>query len=272
MRSIQTRLLPAIEVLLLFAVACVLFRAIAASPLRGWESSALNGQGYWAIEYAAVALLVIVFQVGSRRPLARYGVSFARPGQLLRTILIGLLPFLALGAALSLVDWRRWPGALLVSALSWAVLIVLGLALRGREVSALPLAACVGIGLPWLVFNPQGAAPVLVRTLYVYLLVGPAEELLFRGYALGRLDEAWGRPYTFFGVRWGFGVVAASVLFGLWHVVLMPAAEGVWCQALWTASAGLSLGYLRERTGSIVPSSFLHSVLNYMPLAELFVG
>jgi hypothetical protein len=123
-----------------------------------------------------------------------------------------------------------------------------------------------------MVWSDATVGSTMVRTLYVYLLVGPAEEILFRGYAQTRLNEAWGRPYRFFHVGWGFGAAGAALLFGLWHVLLMPAAPGVWLQVMWTAGAGLLFGYLRERSQSVVPSSLLHSVMNYVPFSEWLVG
>lgn len=269
MSVLRAKLLPTVEVVALFLMAWLAFRVVASSPLRDWELALLPGKGYYVFEYAAVALVILAFSAFSRRSLASSGVTFAHPGYLLRVVLIALLPFLALGATLSLVDWHLWPGTLVVSAVALAVLVIIAKALRRRAPPSLQLVACVGLGTPVLLVGGDALWPVLINTLYVYLLVGPAEEFLFRGYVLSRLNEGWGRPYSFFDVRWGFGVVAASVLFGIWHVALMPDQEGVWLQAVWTTCAGLSLGYLRERTGSMVPSSLLHSILNYLPFADL---
>lgn len=121
------------------------------------------------------------------------------------------------------------------------------------------------------VLSQTRASPVLdvlIKTIYVYLLVGPAEELLFRGFLHTRFNVAFGTPYHFFGVCWGGGTILASTLFGLWHVMLMPASPGVGWQALWTGLIGLSFTYLREKSNSLYPSALLHSMMNYVPFAE----
>ena len=41
--------------------------------------------------------------------------------------------------------------------------------------------------------------------IYYLLFVGLGEELLFRGYIQSRLNEAWGRPFQFYGVPWAWG-------------------------------------------------------------------
>lgn len=267
MQTARVKILPLLEVLVVFAAAILLFRVIAASPLHAWA-------GYSPLEYAAVLLLVLGLIWLARRGFARCGVAFPYPRFQLTIILAGFLPFLALGASLSFLNWHTWQGALLVSLVSLAVLWVVALALHRRlPPQVLSLGA-------WLVFFPAPAvlvaAPslgaVLVKTLYVYLLVGPAEELLFRGYIQSRLNAAWGRPFRFYGQAWGAGLLVAAALFGLWHVALMPTAAGIWGQVLWTACVGLALGYVREKSGSILPSALLHSLMNYFPLVDLLGG
>ena len=203
----------------------------------------------------------------TRRSFTAYGLTLRHPKYLLNVVATALLPFLMLGAALSFIDWRQGWGALLISLLALGILLLIALLLRKNP----PPGETLALGACLLALANGSLESTLLKTLYVYLLVGPAEEILFRGYIQSRLNQVWGRPYRFLGVAWGWGVVAASVLFGLWHVLLMPSAPGVWLQAAWTACAGLAFGYLRERSGSIAPSAFLHSVMNYVPFTE-FLG
>jgi len=72
---------------------------------------------------------------------------------------------------------------------------------------------------------------------------------LFRGYIQSRLNAAWGRPYQFFGVNWGWGIVIMSLLFGLMHFInLGSLAMGNWqlepWWGFWTIFAGLVLGFV----------------------------
>jgi membrane protease YdiL (CAAX protease family) len=266
----RLKMVVAIEVVAVVLIAAFLFRGLSASQVHQWELSLLAGQSYYIVEYAAVLALVLGLLLITRRNFTTYGITFKHPWYLLTVTAVALLPFLLLGATLSFVNWHKLPGALLVSLVALGVLVIVAFALRNKPASREALALGAWIILVPVVFTSPGylLAPTLVKTLYFYLLVGPAEETLFRGYIQSRLNEAWGQPYRFFGVAWGWGVVFASILFGLWHVLIMPSASGVWLQAMWTACAGLALGYLRERSRSIVPSSFLHSVMNYLPFTE----
>ena len=80
MSAIRARLLPLIEVIILFVAASLLFRSISASPLHSWESEQLDSESYYAIEYAAVIILVIGFLALSRRSASNNGLSLAQPG------------------------------------------------------------------------------------------------------------------------------------------------------------------------------------------------
>jgi len=79
------------------------------------------------------------------------------------------------------------------------------------------------------------------------LAVGPAlgEEIFFRGFAQTRLEARWG--------RW-IAVAIASALFGLVH--LDPK------QGSFAFAAGLWLGFVASRAGSVRPSMIVHCVNN----------
>ena len=111
-----------------------------------------------------------------------------------------------------------------------------------------------------------GAVPKAISAIIFYILfLGLGEELLFRGYIQSRLNEAFGKPYRFFGVSWGWGIVITSVLFGLMHVVNVGGLVGgawrpEWWWGFWTFFGGLALGFVREKTGSIAASAILHGL------------
>jgi uncharacterized protein len=112
-------------------------------------------------------------------------------------------------------------GALILAAIEVALLLVLGLLLKRKPtlggtgaLAVLPVLAPAGG--PAAAVTLGNAVSALV--FYTFFL-GLGEELLFRGYILSRLDRAYGRPFTLFGVSWGWGAVITSALFGLMHVL-----------------------------------------------------
>jgi hypothetical protein len=96
------------------------------------------------------------------------------------------------------------------------------------------------------------------------LLVGPIEELLFRGVVQGLLRRS-------FGVR--AGIVLASAFFGLIH---WPAVSGGPMEKLaYVAIAGtlgIILGVLYERTETIVAPALAHGVYNSILFVIQYVG
>jgi membrane protease YdiL (CAAX protease family) len=108
-------------------------------------------------------------------------------------------------------------------------------------------------------------AKAVIEFVFYIFFFRLGEELLFRGYIQSRLNAAWGKPFQFFGVRWGWGVVIASVLFGLMHVLnvgslVSGAWQPEWWWGFWTFFGGLVLGFVREKTGSIVAPTILHGL------------
>jgi hypothetical protein len=86
------------------------------------------------------------------------------------------------------------------------------------------------------------------------LLVGPIEELLFRGVAQGVLRKG-------FGVR--AGIVLASALFGLVHwVALSGGPMEKLAYVTIAAILGIVLGVLYERTETLVAPALAHGVYN----------
>jgi hypothetical protein len=258
-----------LEVLAVFLLAVLLFRGIHSLPFLDWEAGLAGSRSLLLVEYVALLGMALLLIAARRNP-AGYGLTLQCPRDQLRVAGVGLLPVLFLSSVLGWVDWSRWGGALIVSLAALAMLPVAGWALKGRH--AVAGAAVMGV---WLMLASRNGAEwggVALKTFYFYALVAPAEELLFRGYIQSRLNEAYGRPYRFFGVAWGWGVVGAALLFGLWHVAFRPLDAAGWMHGLWTFFGGLLLGYFRERSGGVAAPSLLHGVLNYVPLFDLLGG
>lgn len=269
MRQVRSRIGATVEVVTVFLLAALVFRAIRVSTFSRWEAETLSGQMLFFLEYGATLGIMLGFLAVTRRDWQRYGITLKNGKLQLRVTVVGFLPVLSLGGVLGMVNWRTWGGAGVVSATAVGMLIVIGWALRGKRseqksVMLLALAALVPS-----VVETEGLSGAIIKTVYFYLLVGPAEEMLFRGYVQSRLNEVFGRPYRFFGVAWGWGAILASVLFGLWHVVWRPLAGEAWLHGMWTFFAGLIFAYVRERSSGVAAASVLHSVMNYMPLFDL---
>jgi hypothetical protein len=96
------------------------------------------------------------------------------------------------------------------------------------------------------------------------VLVGPIEELLFRGVVQGLLRQS-------FGVH--AGIVVASALFGLVHWIAVsggPAEKFAYVAI--AATLGIVLGVLYERTQTMVAPALAHGVYNSVLFAIQYAG
>jgi membrane protease YdiL (CAAX protease family) len=89
-----------------------------------------------------------------------------------------------------------------------------------------------------------------IGALFAFVIVAPLmEELLFRGLLLPGLERRHGA---------GPAVLVSALLFGLVHLD--------WSGSLYAFVAGLLLGALRLRVGSLWPCVTLHAAVNSVPL------
>lgn len=159
-------------------------------------------------------------------------------------VALGYLARLADGVPVSRPTGRELAGG---------VLAAVGLAAVGQ--AALRLVPGAGIGDVSGAVARAGLDPVVFLWLaaVAVLLVGPAEELLFRGAVQGTLRRA-------FGPRAAIG--GASVLFTAVHVPVLggtpPAAVLAVLGVVFLGS--VVLGYAFERTGSLVVPTLIHSL------------
>lgn len=91
--------------------------------------------------------------------------------------------------------------------------------------------------------------------IYMLLFVGLGEELLFRGIIQNELVKT-------FGVRWG--IIAQGLLFGIMHLSWRSVPE-----LGFTSFAGILLGYLYYRTGSLTAPVVMHGVNNIILVAVM---
>lgn len=105
--------------------------------------------------------------------------------------------------------------------------------------------------------------PVISKVFYYIFIVGLGEELLFRGFLQSSFNRYFGKPFAIGNVKFGWGLFLSALLFGLMHALVV--APPLWPWALFTTVIGLTLGYIREKDGSILSAVLLHALFD-MPL------
>ncbi len=113
------------------------------------------------------------------------------------------------------------------------------------------------------------ALPTLIAQLvFLAFVVGPTEEVLFRGLIQTGLRQSLGR----------WGIVIGALLFGFFHLInLVSQPLGATALQVVTAIAiGLVFGVLYDRTRNLVGASLAHSVADFsgtaIPLLAYFLG
>lgn len=265
------------EILIVYAIMRLVMLPIRASGLIDAEIRLLGWTYIGGLIQMVVPLAVIWL---ARRRWADYGLTLAG-WQInldvgIKAYLVRIIPVaLGLGgAALLKLDYRALPGGLVV-----ALAEVLGIAVmlwvlhRQREDKALASARSnlIVIGLllllPILIALTMRRLTLLIVSTVIWQFVfsGFGEEIFLRGYVQSRLNQAFGRPWTWFGVPCGPGLIIASLLFGLLHAfnTYDPAAGEytlAWGWALFATFGGFFFGLIREKTGSLLGCGIAHGL------------
>lgn len=218
--------------------------------------------------YGGLLVAVLALLILTGRSLTAYGLTLRPARYHLGIFLSGFIPVFLLAVCLTQIDWQSWGGAALVSVIALAMLALAAWLLRNKP--TLPPLALLGLALAWQPAQASAGEKALLDVVYFYVFVGLAEEILFRGYLLSRLNEVFERRFSLLGIPFGPGLLISALLFGLWHAAQAPLNPLVWPQALWTTFAGLIFGLVREKSGSIAAPALLHGILNYGPQALLF--
>jgi membrane protease YdiL (CAAX protease family) len=170
------------------------------------------------------------------------------------------------------VDHTTWPGALVMSTAQIVLLLIVAWVLRKKPAAA-------GVATAALVLAPAGEnliGQATILFLTYALFVGFGEEILYRGYAHSRLNEAFGTPFRFAGVAFGWGTILATAIFGLTHVgilrwILGASSEVTWAWGVWTFFGGLVFAYVREKSGGILAPALLHGLPQAIAVAVMLV-
>lgn len=263
-----------IEVFVVFGVTLMLVALAGLSPAAAWVRQ-VTGRAF--IEYAVMTAVPMLILLVKRRDLAASGVSIRNLRYHVDIAATAFVPVAIASVPLAFVKTTEWTGALGMAGVEIAVLVALGRLLRRnatRNEAGMTLGAGLLIACSSLAQTVTAGRAVSALIFYVFF-VGLGEELLFRGYIQSRLNVAFGRPFEFYGVCWGWGIVITSGFFGLMHVLNTGGLIGGHWQltpwwGLWTFFAGLVYGFVREKTGSIAAPAILHGLPQ--GLASAFLG
>jgi membrane protease YdiL (CAAX protease family) len=91
------------------------------------------------------------------------------------------------------------------------------------------------------------------------VVVALPEELFFRGYLQGRLEEAWPPERTVLGARVGWAWLVVALLFALGHYLVSFEP-----QMLTRFFPGLVFGWMFARTRSILAGTLFHATCNLL--------
>jgi membrane protease YdiL (CAAX protease family) len=91
------------------------------------------------------------------------------------------------------------------------------------------------------------------------VVVAVPEELFFRGYLLGRLEERWPSRHKLLGAAVGWPLLVSSALFAVGHVLV-----DFDLQRLAVFFPALAFGWMRARTGSIAAGALFHALCNLL--------
>ncbi len=169
----------------------------------------------------------------------------------------------------------NWQGKLLAFAASLALVAVWS-RLRWRDVGVTRPSSDVWV--PVVVIATASVAAYLVmgasiddRGAYLETLLfqatmpGLEEELLFRGILWALIDRALPGTRRVMGARLGWAFVITTLLFGLGHGVAVDGDLMVsfsFAATIFTGMVGFALGWVRARSGSIIPAIVLHNLFN----------
>lgn len=174
---------------------------------------------------------------------------------------------------IGLLGWgfQDWKGALILSIVYFVVFyfvpkVTNGLPSRNEIVTpnnGIKVFTILSLSTVIFAYFTYEYIPVISKILYYIFIVGLGEELLFRGYLQSSFNRYFGKSFNIGDVRFGWGLFLSAILFGLIHALVV--VPPLWPWALFTFVIGLTLGFIREKDGSILSAVLLHAMLD-MPL------
>lgn len=282
----RAKLLGLIEALLAYGVLQAMILALRSTSLVQWEFENLGWSYTGGLLFIVLPALVIWL---GRRNWADYGVSLANWRTNLdvgiKAFLVSIIPFVlgVSGAAALNLDYRQLAGGAWIALTNIAAIaLMIWILNRHKPVASgrpnvILIAVLLVLPIAMALWMRKLSLIIISTVIWQFVLSGFGEEFMFRGYLQGRLNQAFGRPWQAFGIRFGPGLLIASALFGLLHAFNgYSAATGLagmyWGWALWTTLGGVLLGIIREKTRTILASGIAHGLPDAIgePLVKLF--
>lgn len=226
---------------------------------------------------AAFALLALPAITGGRR---RWVAAVAILGFLYATLLF--LPLAWPPARAYNGNWNELGKALTLSMTTVAAVVLIRSGSFTRGDFGLTFAQAIGTrravlraivpflllvaGLVWFL-SPAGPLPDHEQLAFEATLPGLDEEFFFRGVVLALFDRMFPPRWNLFGAHVGYGVIATSLVFGLFHAVgIGPHLHVSFypVPGLLAAAVGLVLAWIRLRTRSLVWPVLTHNAVNLL--------
>jgi membrane protease YdiL (CAAX protease family) len=123
-------------------------------------------------------------------------------------------------------------------------------------------------GEPPDIAQPVTSSSVIGSMTFQWIVVGLTEETMFRGLIQTYLMKNLEGHVELFGHDLHTGTVIGSVFWGLFHflnLLIMPLAPVIFFVVI-TTLIGLILGYVYERTGSLLSTIMMHNAIFGVPL------
>lgn len=270
----KSKLLAFVEILLVYAVIQIAGILRRSTEIVEWEIRTLGWSYTGMFIFVGIPALVIWL---TRRDWAEYGVSRSDWRTNLdigiKAYLVRIIPYVVgVGGAMWLMlDRNQISGGAFVALMEIVGVAVMLWVLNQQKpvksgrgnviVTILLLLFPIGVALA---MNKLSAI-VISTVVWQFVFSGFGEEFVWRGYVQSRLNQAFGRPMRMFGIQFGWGLIIASLLFGLLHAfnAYDPAfgfASLSWGWALSSSVAGLFFGLIREKTGTLLAPGIAHGL------------
>jgi membrane protease YdiL (CAAX protease family) len=135
----------------------------------------------------------------------------------------------------------------------------------------------IGIGVQLSDIFSENGLEKFDKEAFFYQLTMPglAEEMVYRGVILGLLNKVFVSRKNILGAQVGWGLLIQAIIFGGGHSFYFDDLGNIqfaFVPAIITGIIGLVIGWLREKSGSIVLPIIFHNLFNVFPrFLALFV-
>ena len=280
----KSKIFAVLEILAAYLVLRWLGTSLRSTGIVQWEQETLGWSYTAEILFIAIPALLIWL---ARRTWVDYGVTLTDwPTNLdigIKAYLVRFISVGALGVVLSLgIGYESLQGGAIIALAELIVIAIVVMVLQKQKTVTSGKTNLIVTGLILLFPIFVGLAMnrltlIVVSTVVWQFFSGFGEEFVWRGYVQSRLNQAFGRPFRWFGIQFGAGLIITSILFGFFHAFntydsALGLASLSWGWALFTTFSGLLFGILREKTGSLVAPGIAHGLPDAVgeALAKIF--